>query len=34
MYRGKKGAYRVLVGSLMEGDFLEDLDTDGRVNLK
>jgi hypothetical protein len=34
MYGGKKGAYRVLVGSLVEGDYLEDLVTDGRVILK
>jgi hypothetical protein len=34
MYGGKKGAYRVLVGSLMEGDHLEDLDIDGKMILK
>jgi len=34
MYGGKKGAYRRLVGSLMEEDHLEDLDLDGRAILK
>ena len=34
MYEGKKGAYRLLVRILMEGDQLDDLDIDGRVILK
>jgi hypothetical protein len=34
MYGGQKGAYRLLVGSIMEGDHLEDLDIDGRMIVK
>jgi hypothetical protein len=30
----RRGAYRVLVGNLREGDHLEDPDIDGRTMLK
>jgi hypothetical protein len=34
MYGGQKGAYRLLVGSVMEGVHLEVLDIDGRMIVK
>jgi hypothetical protein len=30
----RRGAYRILVGLLREGDHLEGLDVDGRIILK
>jgi len=32
--RDRRGAYRVLVGHLMERDFMEDLGVDGMLILK
>jgi hypothetical protein len=32
--RGRRGAYRVLVGKLEEGGHLEDLSVDGRIIVK
>jgi hypothetical protein len=30
----RRGAYRILMGNLMEGDHLEDPNVDGRIMLK
>jgi hypothetical protein len=33
-YGGEKGAYRLLVGNMVVGDYLEDPGIDGRIILK
>jgi hypothetical protein len=34
MHAEKRGTYRILVGKLREGDYLEELGVDGRIMLK
>jgi len=33
-FRDRRGAYRILVGEMMEGDHLEDLGVDGWIILR